>query len=165
MFGAFGLTTPTSAAELAVTMVHEFQHSKLSALLDLVPLTKPGGGERLYAPWKPDPRPASGLLQGVYAFLAVADAWHRLREVPALTALAEHEFAHTREQVNDALQTLCGSERLTPAGERFAAGMRATMDRLMAEPVPRAQVRRAVEALAGNRRAWLARNGEALGAR
>ena len=37
-FGAFGLTRPASAADFAVTLVHEFQHSKLSALLDLVPL-------------------------------------------------------------------------------------------------------------------------------
>ena len=52
-----------------MTLVHEFQHSKLSAMLDLVPLTDPDDHGRYFAPWRVDPRPLAGLLQGVYAFV------------------------------------------------------------------------------------------------
>jgi HEXXH motif-containing protein len=46
--------------------VHEVQHLKLAALLDIVTLTMPGEHDRYYAPWRDDPRPLSGLLQGTY---------------------------------------------------------------------------------------------------
>jgi HEXXH motif-containing protein len=59
------------------TLVHEIQHLKLRALLDLITLTLPDDGSRYYAPWRPDPRPVSGLLQGAYAFLAVSVFWRR----------------------------------------------------------------------------------------
>lgn len=63
-FGCVALSTPPDAAALAVTLAHETQHAKLSALLDLVPLTLPDDGSRYYAPWRDDPRPVPGLLQG-----------------------------------------------------------------------------------------------------
>lgn len=79
--GALGLTRSASPADFVITMVHEFQHSKLSAVLDLVPLYHFGGTERHCAPCRVAPRPISGLLQGVYAFLAVADTWRRPQAV------------------------------------------------------------------------------------
>src|SRR5262249_43536232 len=56
-FGAFGLTRPATPADFAVTLVHEFQHSKLSAIIDITPLTEPGNERRYFAPWRVDPRP------------------------------------------------------------------------------------------------------------
>ena len=44
-FGAILLSKPVDATSLAVTIAHEIQHAKLSALLDLFPLTV-GGEER-----------------------------------------------------------------------------------------------------------------------
>src|SRR5690606_2824855 len=86
-FGAVALSLPSDAPALAATLVHEFQHTKLSALLDLVPLLRPdrttpeeqatsGKVAQCYAPWRPDPRPLSGLLQGVYAHLGLCGFWH-----------------------------------------------------------------------------------------
>jgi HEXXH motif-containing protein len=158
-FGSFGLTTPESAVDFAVTLVHEFQHSKLSALLDLVSMYDADAPDRYYAPWRLDPRPVGGLLQGVYAFLGVADLWHRLRAAPGLGELAEREFAVIREQVRHALRTLRGSPALTAPGRRLAAGLNATMDSLMAEPLPAPVTRQARSALARNHEAWRARNG------
>ena len=43
---------PSTAAEFAVTLVHEFQHSKLSAMLDLKPLIDPADDRRYFAPWQ-----------------------------------------------------------------------------------------------------------------
>lgn len=158
VFGAFGLTLPESPAELAVTMVHEFQHSKLSAVLDLAPLVEPRAPGRFYAPWRTDPRPLGGLLQGVYAFIAVADTWHRLRAAPGVGDAAEQAFADVREQVHHAVGTLRAAPGLTAAGRRFAAGLGEQADRLLAEPVPRAVADRARAALAANLTGWRRRN-------
>lgn len=123
-FGAVALTTPESGLALAVTLIHEAQHAKLDALLDLVDLYDRADGTRYYSPWRADPRPLSGLLQGSYAFLAVADFW---REQP--TSLGEFEFARITEQLRRAMDTLQGAAALTEDGRRFAEGMRAELDR------------------------------------
>ncbi|HEU4426772.1 MAG TPA: HEXXH motif domain-containing protein [Pilimelia sp.] len=159
-FGSFGLTAPDSPAAFAVTLVHEFQHSKLSALLNLTPLYDATHPRTHYAPWRLDPRPIGGLLQGVYAFLSVADTWRRLRAAPGIGELAERQFAEIREQVNHALDTLSRSPALTPHGQAFAAGMRATVDDLMSEPLPAGVTARAREGLARNLAAWRQRNAQ-----
>ena len=85
----------------AETLVHETQHLKLCALLDLVTLARPDDGRRYYAPWRPDPRPAGGLLQGAYAFLGVSGFVGRARlcQLDRLTAGAlelRPDRGHTR---------------------------------------------------------------------
>ncbi|MFI5678974.1 aKG-HExxH-type peptide beta-hydroxylase [Streptomyces cellulosae] len=74
-FGAMVIARPSSAVALAETLVHEFQHSKLAALLHLFPLLEDDREERYYAPWRADPRHLTGLLHGAYAFTGVAGFW------------------------------------------------------------------------------------------
>jgi HEXXH motif-containing protein len=157
-FGALGLTLPGSAADFVVTLVHEFQHSKLSALLDLVQLCDPTDDQTYFAPWRTDPRPIGGVLHGVYAFLGVADMWWSCRARDELREAAVREFADVRVQVHETLTVLEGSGALTPAGRRFAAGMRTTVDAMMAETVPDAAVRQARENLRRTRQTWHTRN-------
>jgi HEXXH motif-containing protein len=157
-FGVFGLTRPASAADFAVTLVHEFQHSKLSALLDLVPLIDPADERRYFAPWRTDPRPLAGLLQGVYAFVGVADTWRALRGDDGIAAAAERQFAEARLQVDRGLAAVEGSGALTPEGEALAAQLRRTTDTLLAEPVPPAVAREAARTLDRVRQEWLRRN-------
>ena len=88
VFGCAALSPPADALTLAVTLAHEVQHAKLGALLDLVPLTQPDDGRRYYAPWREDPRPIGGLLQGAYAHLGVSGFWRwqcRARDGAAAT--------------------------------------------------------------------------------
>ncbi|MET0419178.1 MAG: HEXXH motif-containing putative peptide modification protein, partial [Actinoplanes sp.] len=157
-FGVFGLTRPPSATDFAVTLVHEFQHSKLSAMLDLTPMTDPADNRVYFAPWRVDPRPLSGLLQGVYAFVGVADTWRSLRGVAGVEETAEREFAEARLQVDRGLDAVERSRALTPAGERLAARMRATTDRLLAEPVSPAASRAAEATLQQIHNQWQSRN-------
>lgn len=161
-FGSFGLTLPSTAADFAVALVHEFQHSKLSGILDLMPLYDPAARELHYAPWRTDPRPIGGLLQGVYAFVGIADLWRALRDCPVLAQRAEQEFASVREQVSHALVSLEDCDALNPAGRRFTAGMRAVVDPMLAEPLPAGVVELAQAALTRNRHAWHRRNGAEL---
>ena len=135
--GALGTTRPCSAEDFAVTLVHEFEHSKLCALIDLMPLYRAGGTELHHAPWRRDKRPTSGLIQGVFAFLRVAETWNRFRAIPGLAATATDQFDEIREQVRIGYQNLARSRELTRAGEDFVAGLRPALDRLLAEPLPK----------------------------
>lgn len=161
-FGAIALSEPSDACTLASTLAHEVQHVKLSALLDLVRLTRPDDGRRFYAPWREDPRPISGLLQGAYAYVGVSGFWRRQRE-PGRELDAQIEFARWREAaalVADALQS---SGQLTAAGEEFVAGMAATLHAWQAEPVPEIARRRASEESERHMARWEARYGPIRG--
>jgi uncharacterized protein len=124
-FGAIALSEPSDPCTLAVTLAHELQHLKLSALLDIVPLTQPDDGRRFYAPWRNDPRPLSGLLQGAYAFLGVSDFWRRQRHLERDDAVvrASAEFARWRSAAAQVVTTLMSSGQLTSAGADFVQGM------------------------------------------
>ncbi|MFD8012620.1 HEXXH motif domain-containing protein [Streptomyces sp. NPDC058955] len=129
-FGGLLTSLPPDPVTFAVTLVHEFQHTKLGALLHLLTLERDGGEERHHAPWRDDPRPLSGLLQGAYAFLGITDFWSRRldRIPPAERAPAEFEFALSRRQTREAVGTLAADPALTAHGRRFVAGMRARLD-------------------------------------
>lgn len=124
-YGAVGLSLPSNPETLALLLLHEYEHVKLGALLDLVRLVEPGGRARHYAPWRADARPASALLQGVYAHLAVTEYWRRARfsGSPERAALALREFAYWRLEVERAARRLAESGELTEVGRAFVAGM------------------------------------------
>ncbi|PSL52865.1 HEXXH motif-containing protein [Saccharothrix carnea] len=108
-FGAVALSARASAAEFAETLVHELQHSKLNAVLELVHLHDDGTVKRHYAPWRDDPRPLTGVLHGLYAFISVVEFWHG--RAPASFALALRV-----RQLRLALDSL-DTSRLTAAGK------------------------------------------------
>ncbi|MFE5401181.1 HEXXH motif domain-containing protein [Streptomyces sp. NPDC056580] len=149
-FGGLLLTRPAQPVDLAVALVHEAQHSKLSALMDLVTLVRGGREETHYAPWRADPRPLRGMLHGVYAFLGVAAFWFALRERPGLTdaerATADFEGALRRGQVEEGLGTLWARAELTEAGERFLRAVEGSLAAVLKETVPAAAARAAEEA-------------------
>ncbi|MEH1165130.1 HEXXH motif-containing putative peptide modification protein [Micromonospora sp. CPCC 205539] len=122
--GAIALSLPADPPALALLLVHELQHTKLGALLDLVPLHRPGGPARYRAPWRLDPRPVGALLQGAYAHLGVAEVW-RCRRHEGVTAA--FEYAYWREQTLRAVRQLAESPELTEAGRTLVAGMATTL--------------------------------------
>lgn len=137
-FGSIALSAPVDALSLAVTIVHEIQHAKLFALLDVIPMTLPDNGARYYAPWRDDLRPVSGLLQGAYAFLGVAAFWgeQRLHESGQHRMLANAEFARWRAAVGAVIRTLLDSGRLTVQGHIFVTGMAHALASLAKDRVP-----------------------------
>ncbi|MFF7979856.1 HEXXH motif-containing putative peptide modification protein [Streptomyces sp. NPDC007901] len=128
--GAVALSPPGDPVLLALTLVHEFLHIQLGALLDLVPLHGPASSARYHAPWRPDPRPLDALLQGTYAHLGVCDFWHTERRAVAPCPRAEREHATWYGYTCGAVDTLLGSGELLPAGRRFTEGMREALARL-----------------------------------
>ncbi len=103
-----------------MTAQHEFQHSKLSALLGIVPLSVADDNGRYFAPWRTDRRPLAGLLQGIYAFVGVADAWRALREAEGAQTEAERQFATARLQVDTGLRAIEDRGALMPVGRTLA---------------------------------------------
>ncbi len=137
-FGAIATSWPPDEVTLAETLVHEFQHVKLCGLLDLVPLAEPGE-RRVYAPWRQDPRPASGLLQGVYAHLGIVRFWQAQQHAETDRdgiLRAQVLFARWRPAIGQAVQTLRLAGGLTPDGVRFAGLLQAQGQQLMSAPVP-----------------------------
>jgi uncharacterized protein len=160
-FGAVALSKPADPCTLAVTLAHELQHVKLSALLDIVPLTVPGGSRRFYAPWREDPRPVSGLLQGAYAFLGVSGFWRRQRHLESGAAglRASAEFARWRSAAVQVAATLLASGQLTPAGTDFVQGMAHTLESWQDDPVSEEALTLARREAEEHLATWQAANG------
>jgi HEXXH motif-containing protein len=155
-YGAFATSWPPDAVTLAETLVHEFQHVKLCGLLDLVPLVR-SGGQRVYAPWRQDPRPADGLLQGVYAHLGIVRFWQAQQHAetdPDGQLRAQVLFARWRPAIGQTAQTLRQTGLLTAAGVRFAERLQAEGERLAAAQVPAEAVRIAAAAALDHRLTW-----------
>lgn len=158
-FGAIFMTAPYGPRALALSLIHEFQHTKLNALTDFVELTTSSPRCHLYAPWRDDPRPASGLLQGVYAHLAITDFWRVARHSTSDgSPLAAVEFALWREQVAHGMAELRSNAVLTADGEKFVAVLERALAPWLEEPVPAQAQRTARDRAASHRVAWCVRN-------
>jgi HEXXH motif-containing protein len=147
--GGLLLTLPKDPLSFAETLVHEFQHSVLTAVTDISRLHTTDPDEVYYAPWREDPRPIGGLFQGTYSYLGVAGYWEAQRK--AMTggqrALADFEFARWRDQVRATAMTLLGSGKLTETGTMIARRMAVTAERwcgLSVAEEPRRLAERAV---------------------
>jgi uncharacterized protein len=124
-FGAVATVLPRAAAlpgELAELLLHEFQHVKLNALLDLHVLFDAAYSPRIRVPWRDDVRPLGGALQGAYAYLALT----HLRRSEGSTARAQ--YFQYRAWVCGVADTLVATGALTEHGEHFVAGMAAAAE-------------------------------------
>ncbi len=157
-FGAVAITAVNDPLTLAAGILHEFQHSKLNAVLSLFRLYRPDD-RKYYAPWRQDPRPLGGLLHGAYAYVGVSDFW-RVQAALASTpfpAYAQLEFARWSDRIGRVLDALLDSGSLTSVGKRFVVGMRQRL-RSWPETVPEEPGRLARSAAADHRLGWRLRN-------
>ncbi|MGI5218734.1 aKG-HExxH-type peptide beta-hydroxylase [Nocardia sp. CA-290969] len=123
-FGAAAMVRPADAVRVATGLLHEFQHSKLGVLMEIEPLIAVEGPADLPSPWRREPRPASALLHGSYAHLAVARFLRLAAGRTGSTPVPDAE--PVRRQTLAGCDILLGSGRLTPAGRRFVTFMRQT---------------------------------------
>jgi HEXXH motif-containing protein len=160
-FGLAAMTRPHDTAAAATSLLHEFQHSKLSVLSELVPLISTDQPEDLYSPWRREARPASAVLHGAFAHLSIALLC--ARTALDLAGDAAHEASAygelVRIQTAAACENLLSSGRLTSAGHCFVGAMAETAAGIGgAFPAPRAHRAAAQDALDRHRAAWLSRN-------
>lgn len=133
-FGSLAVSLDTPAEAMALSLIHEFMHMKLVAILDQYDLHTTD--RRLYfAPWRPDPRPISALLHGTYAHFGVCEFWRRRRGADGDRS-AHFEFALWRRLTLHAVQTLLDSDELTACGRQFVEPLYRTLLDWGAEPVP-----------------------------
>lgn len=158
-FGAIAMSAKATATQLAEALVHEVQHSKLNALVDLVDLTTAETGWS-YAPWRDDPRGLIGLLHGIYAFTAVVEFWHVQRDLvsPAESRRAHFAFALRRSQVRAAVDSLRGNTRLTDLGRAFVAAASVRLSVCETAPVADDLAGTVADLLAEHQVAWRLRH-------
>ena len=156
-FGAVGVALPRDPTLLALLLVHEFQHVKLGALLDITDLYDRADTEsRFYVPWREDRRPLEGLLQGAYAHIAIVDFW-RVRHTQlagSAREAAQVEFARWRTGTAEAVEQLLKSGSLTESGRGFAEGMSRTLEAWQDERVEWSALRAAQRAADEHRAAF-----------
>ncbi|WP_410620711.1 HEXXH motif domain-containing protein [Amycolatopsis sp. cmx-8-4] len=122
-FGSAIIAHSEDPASLAAALVHEFHHIRLGGLQHLTAFTTADPRERLYAPWRDDPRPIAGVLHGIYAFFGVTGFWRRLASADPNNELAAFEFALWRGATWNTLRVVRRDAALTDAGRRFLDGV------------------------------------------
>lgn len=126
-FGSLITAKPVDAASCGETLIHEFHHAKLSAIMDIQQLCSEDSRRLYYAPWREDARPLNGLLQGAYAFMGIATYWNVVRKFSVnetARSRGEYQVAVLRDQVAIALEQVISDERsLSSDGQHFVNGM------------------------------------------
>lgn len=137
-FGGVLMSLPTDPADVAATLVHESQHILLGGLIHLVTLHDNDPEPRFYAPWRDDPRPVAGIIQGIYAFFGVARFWRALAgsSDELLRRSAAFEYTRWHAPTCRALDVLVKDPGLTDAGRRFFEGLGAQLLSWRDEPLP-----------------------------
>lgn len=126
--GTVYLTLHPDPMTMTEAVIHEFQHNKLNAALDLDPFLENAFTETVVSPVRPDPRPLHGVLLAVHAFQPVAELYRRMIE--ANDPLAAHpRFADRLAKIHrgnhEGLSTLLAHARATAAGARVLEEMQA----------------------------------------
>ncbi len=135
-FGSAVIAEPDDPTTLAAALVHEFHHIELGGLQHLVRMHDDDRTERLYAPWREDPRPLGGVVHGIYAFFGVTWCWKAFSAAAPDDRLSAFEFAHWRGQIWRTLQAVRDDPALTDAGRRFLDGITERVRPWQDEPVP-----------------------------
>jgi uncharacterized protein len=142
-FGSLAIALPPDPDTLALLIIHEFQHVKLGAMLDLYDLFDPTDQRLFAAPWRPDKRPLEGLLQGTYAHVAVTGYWRaRWRAATADAGrqlTAGLQFKYWRAGTAAAIGELRRSGSLTPMGRDLVGALEATVKPWLSEAAPSGQ--------------------------
>jgi HEXXH motif-containing protein len=135
--GAFVCSAVRDPYVLADSMIHEMHHNRLFYLQEETPLFAEGGdgvadAGTLYSPWRDDPRPAQGILHGLYVYLPVFWFWRdvlRAAEGPrAPRGYALDQVARIPLQSQCALEQLRRHARFTAEGEAMLAALAREVD-------------------------------------
>jgi len=121
VLGCICTSLPLNAAILAETLVHEAAHVTLHIITDQTAYWRDGG--HLYrSPWRRDLRPISGMIHGIFAFLAVAEFWAAALasgQAEEFEALGRFRLRTATRQVQRALAELKNTTELTEAGQHL----------------------------------------------
>ncbi|MET0416277.1 MAG: HEXXH motif-containing putative peptide modification protein [Actinoplanes sp.] len=158
--GAIATTPPPDPVHFAATLVHEWSHTLLNGMLGFVSLHEPvtTRSSAYFAPWRPDPRPISGVLHGTFAFLAITELWRALLAYDGVASRAAAELALRRLQLAEVLATLPAAPELTAQGRRFVHILQQRHAALMDIPLRRGVAAEAAARIRKQRVVWERQN-------
>jgi HEXXH motif-containing protein len=155
--------TPDSTV-MSEAIVHEYHHQKLNALMDVTDLMTGAYSQAIYySPWRPDPRPLSGIYHGAFVFQAVLEYWQCFvtKGIPVLDAERLKQRMHlVSYQTRAALTTLLDQAELTEIGRGLVEGMQVNLD-IQSENLPTLRdgiAARIQEGMQLHRETWLEKN-------
>lgn len=119
MPGVVFLSEAYNDMRLAEAIVHEFHHNELYLLQEAETLFDNEYTERLYSPWRPDPRPLDGLMHALHVFSGVADFLARAERSSLSNGNVQSLYGRRLELVRQLRFGLAQVpwERLTAPGE------------------------------------------------
>jgi HEXXH motif-containing protein len=120
-FGGAEISYTDDPAQLAAALIHELQHSKLNALMQLAPLSAGSNASVHRAPWRDDPRPLGGIIHGIFAFTGVCDFWRVRCDIGGVQErrLAQFEYELWHQNVLETIETARSTNELTAVGHRL----------------------------------------------
>lgn len=80
VIGTVYMTLHPQLMTMVEATIHEFQHNKLHAMLELDPLLHNAFHPLYSSPVRPDPRPLQGVLLAIHAFLPIARLYQLMRD-------------------------------------------------------------------------------------
>jgi HEXXH motif-containing protein len=129
--GIVGVSAGKSYLDVAEALLHEADHQQMySRQYDkrLFSVDTDFATPRFRSPWRPDPRPLSGILMGVSAFLTVAEFWtdmaSRATSNKRLRYSAIKRAQMSLIQVQDGWNTLILHASFNRQGKKFASRLR-----------------------------------------
>lgn len=135
--GVVILSWMSNTSVIVEALVHEYHHHKLNALLNLDPIIAEGTFEEIYySPWRNDPRPLDGILQGIYVFQAVLDFWDKFlqADIPVLQEnRLKKRVYKLKKQLETALKTLKNNASFSSIGEALIESVEENINQIETE--------------------------------
>ncbi len=128
LVGVQGVSGPNAAVRLAEQVVHECMHLQLTLLEAVHPFTS-ADVELHWSPWQEKPRPARGVLHGLYVFRVLDAFFAELASGAGLDAGAANHLARRRREI--AAETAAAAASLSRSSELTSFG-RAFLDAILA---------------------------------
>lgn len=92
-----------SDLRVAESILHEAMHLKLTLIENIVPLIVPNAKGLYFSPWRDEPRPARGVLHGLFVFKVLLDFFKAIIEID----VAEKAYIDSRiNQIKEDLYQL-----------------------------------------------------------
>ena len=125
--GAVFMTVEETEVLIGEMLVHESGHVKLDDIMRLDSLVVGNTAERYTSPWKQVPRPLTGILHAVFAYLRVACYYRRILDAGPSSGVgldaAAGRLRDLRGRLHDGLGILRRDPSLTPLGRELVQTM------------------------------------------
>ena len=123
--------TPVGDLRLAEAIVHEAMHLNLSFFERRTNVI--GENRQLFSPWRLEPRPAAGVLHGIYVFASLLLFFERLQHQNGLSFEQREHLGRRRANIFEECNQVVRNEllrSLTDSGQVLARRIFETVDRM-----------------------------------